>query len=127
MGAPKRLLQKFYFLLAEASAYPYSSFVQWGDDNVQVIHPLGTNEVKLNSQCHSFFNETQFESFMNPEDTPLNEYDKLIWKFIYKSDISINDVSLYTGDALFSSVKHHDIFFYTPIIVYIIRRILNFN
>ena len=127
MGAPRRFLQKFYFLLSPASTYPYSSFSQWGDDDVQVIHPIGTNEVKLNSQEYSFFNETQFRCFMDPNNEPLNEYDKLIWKFIYKENINMEDVSLYTGDALFSSVKHHDIFFYTPIVVYIIRRILGFK
>lgn len=124
LGAQAKYLRKFHFLLGPASAYPYSSFVQWGDDDVQVIHPLGVNDVKLNSQWLSYFDEVQFETFMNPETEPLNEYEKIIWKYIHKEDMSISDIPLYSADALISSIRHRDIFLYTPIIIYIIRDIL---
>lgn len=124
LGAPIRFLRHFYFLLGPAAAYPYSSFVLWGDDDIQIIHPLGSNEDKLNSRYLAYIDETQFNAFLNPDEEPLNDYEKLIHRYIHKEDLSLNDISPYTADALISSVRHRDIYLYTPIIIYIIRHIL---
>jgi len=124
LGAPARLLQKFNFNLRYASEYRYSSFVEWGEDDVQVIHPLNTNDRHLQ---YSYFDDVQFNAFMNTSEEPINEYEKLIWKYINKSDISMTDISLYTADALISSVYHKDIYLYTPIIIFIMRKILGLN
>ena len=132
LGAPARMLQKFHYTLWSAEAYPYSSFVQWGDEDVQILHPLATDEVGPGSTGQttglmSYFNETQFNAFLDPDNEPYNEWDKLIWKFIYKPDISIKDVSLYLGDLLISTMSSRDVYLYTPIIVFIIRSILQMN
>lgn len=124
MGAPARLLQKFFFTLSEADAYPYSSFVRTGDGDTLIMYPLSVNDVGLLAREYSYFDETQFTAFMSKDLEPLNEYEKLIWKYIHKDTLSIEDVSLHTADALISSVKHIHIFLYTPIIIYIIREIL---
>ena len=123
LGAPQRLLRRFEFLLAESTAYPYSSFERW-NESVLVMHPLGTNETGIVTDTRTFFDDTQFRAFMDPNVEPYNEYEKLIWKYINRTNLSISDVSLYTADAILSSVKHVDIFLYTPIIIYIIREIL---
>ena len=124
MGAPVRLLQKFFFTLSEANAYPYSSFVRTGDGETLVMYPLSVNDAGVLARDYSYFDEVQFETFMNENVEPLNEYEKLIWKYIHKDNISIEDISLYTADALISSVKHISIFLYTPMIIYIIREVL---
>ena len=126
LGAPQRLLRKFPFLLAESNAYPYSSFERWNEP-VMVMHPLATNETGIISDTRYFFDDTQFKAFMDPDHEPSNDYEKLIWKFINRTDLTIDDISLYTADALISSVRHIDIFLYTPIIIYIIRQILDMN
>ncbi len=126
MGAPERLLQKFYFMMDDARPYPSSSFVRWGEPEVQILYPLAVNEVGILNQFHSYFDDAQLAAFLGKEE-PINEYEKLIWKFIHRTDLTIHDVSLYTADALINSVRHHDVFFYTPIIVYIIRFILDLN
>ena len=53
---------------------------------------------------------------------PENDFDKLIWKFIYKENISMNDISLYLADTLLSTIRHRDIYLFTPIIIYYIDR-----
>ena len=126
LGAPSRLLRKFEFLLDSSKTYPYSSFDLWNDE-VKVMQPLATNEVGIKTDAHYFFNNTQFEAFMDPNNEPYNEYDKLIWKYIHRTNLTYDDISLYTGDALISSVRHKDIYLYTPIIIYIIREILRLN
>ena len=129
MDAPLRLLQKFPFILTSAEGYPYSSFVRWGDVDIQIINPIDVNQVTANSVLdqYYYFNNTQFNTFMNSNIEPYNEYEKLIWKFIHYTNISIEDISLYTGDVLINSVNHIYVYLYTPIIIFIIRKILEMN
>lgn len=126
MGAPERLLQKFYFTISDAEAYPISSFAQWGDGNVQIMKPLSIQESGINNQRYSIFDEDQLAAFMDGTKSPSgSEYDLLIWKYIHmESKIQLRDISLTLGDALISSVKHIDTYLYTPMIIYIIRQIL---
>lgn len=126
IGAPERLLQKFFFTMGDASPYPGSSFVRWGEPEIQIMYPLAANEVGLLNQDFSYFDDAQMEAFMG-EYEPNNEYEKLIWKFIHRTDLTIHDVSLYTADVLLNSVRHRDVWMYTPIIIYIIRFILDLN
>lgn len=128
LDAPDRLLQKFSYMLSYGSGYMDSSFALWDEDDIMVMQPLSLQQAGVNIK-DSFFDDEQFKSFMDKKHEPKSsEYDKLIWKFINKQDtLSIHDVSLYTADALISSVKHRDVFLYTPIIIYIIRKILLMN
>lgn len=125
LGAPLRLLSRFPYFTLDVSGYLYSSFVQWGDLDTHVIYPL-SNQERGSETTLTWFSDEQFRTFLDPEQPAFaNEYDLLIWKYINKHDsISIKDISLYIGDALISSVNHRDIFLYTPIIIYIIRQIL---
>ena len=128
LGCPKRFLQKFYFLLNDAAGWPDSSFARWNEDDIQVLQPLALHQAKVNYQKHSLFDSVQVAGFEDLTKEPTSEYEKLIYKFINEAhSISINDVSLYTADSLLSSVKHSDVYLYTPIIVYIIRQILRLN
>lgn len=128
LDAPEYLLQKFAFKLTDASGYLYSSFVRWGDEDVQIMHPLSTKEDGIMTRADHYFDDTQLKAFMNKKIAPLNEYEKLIWEYIHhKNMINIDAISLYTGTALLNSVKHRDIYLYTPIIIYIIRNIISWN
>lgn len=128
LGAPERLLWKFMYRLNFAEGYPESSFARWDESDIQVIIPLSIQQTGINSK-YSYFDEQQYQAFLNSEEVAdANEYDKLIWKFIHKKNsLCIQDVSLFTGDALLSSINHWDIFIYTPIIIYIINEILSLN
>ena len=129
LGAPARLLRNFFFELVYAEGYPYSSFVRWEEgDIIQVIHPLSNNQENINNRQYSIFDNDTLNALLNNRYEPVNEYEKLIWKYIYKpNQLTIKDVSLYTGDALINSIRNIDTFLYTPIIIFIIRRILGMN
>lgn len=127
LGAPERLLQPFKFNLKFASQYPYSSFARWGEGDIQIMQPLSLSQPSLNGP-YTVFDQSQMSAFMDSTIEPENEFDKLIWKFIHSGDnLVIHDVSLYLSDTLLSSIKHIDTFLYTPIIIYIIRKILRMN
>lgn len=128
LDCPKRFLRKFNFILNEAEGYVDSSFARWNEDDIEVIQPLALHQSKVNYQKFGFFDNDQIKAFEDLNNEPTSEYEKLIYKFINNGhSISIDDISLYTGDALLSSIKHVDVFLYTPILIYIIRKILTMN
>ena len=129
MNAPVTLVQKFAYRLIYADKYLYSSFVQWYDGNTQIIHPLSVNQSNQQQvePIYYFFNTTQFDCFCDPNNIPHNEYEKLIWLYIHKHDITIQDISLQVADMLIATIDQREIFLYTPIIIYIIRSILDMH
>ena len=128
LGAPARMIRRFFFNLIYAEGYPYSSFARWEEGDIQIMQPLANQQEKINYQKYFFFDDTTLNALLDEHHEPINEYEKLIWKFMYKpNQLTIKDVSLYTADALINSVRHLDTFLYTPIIIYIIRTILGMN
>ena len=128
LDAPNRFIQKFYFRLKQAIFYPYSSFCAWNDKNVQIIIPMSKNEIGINNRDLSLFDDEQLNSFLNTKIKPnASEFDLLIWKYINQDKLFLNDISLYLSDTLLDSNKCFDTFFYTPIVIYIIKKILKMN
>lgn len=130
LGCPERMLQKFYYILNSIEGYPLSSFNQWNENDVYVMQPLCDKENGINFQDHSIFDGKQLDALMNKDKEPNgSEYEKLLWKYIHKIDsIDIHDVSLYTADALINGSKYSmETFIFTPITIYIIRKILRMN
>ena len=90
--------------------------------------PISNVQAKINFQEYSFFDGEQLKIFTEGVPPRGFEYDTLIWKFIHNgTNISIKDIPLTIGDALLSSIRHRDVYLYTPIIIYIIRQILQMN
>lgn len=123
MHSPNRLLQKFNFILRSSTHYQLSSFFRWSDE-IQIMIPLKLTNNSININYYSYFNDTQINSFLNTNLKPFNEYEKLIWKYINKENLTLKDISLYTGDSLFNNDKNLYIYLYTPIIIYILRHIM---
>lgn len=122
MGAPDELLQKFYFSHIDASNYPTSSFNKWGEDDIQIIHPLSITESRISNK--SIFDDNELNSFLDSVNIPNNVYEAVIWKFINKKDITIHDIPLTTANMLLNDMNDFHIYIYTPIIIYIIREVL---
>lgn len=128
LGAPTRMVRRFFFDLIYAEGYPYSSFARWGEGDVQVMQPFANQQEDINNQRYSFFDDTTLQALMDDKREPLGEFEKLLWKYMYKpNQLVIHDVPLTIADTLINSVRHLDTFLYTPIIIFIIRRILGMN
>jgi len=128
LDCPKRFLSNFFFRLKDATFYRYSSFCSWGDTKIQIMIPLSKEESGINTREYSFFDDVQLNSFLDTKTKPdASEYDLLIWKFINQDKLTLDDVSLYLIDSLLNSNRCFDTFFYTPIIIYIIKKILRMN
>lgn len=131
LGCPERLLQRYFYLLTDAKSYLYSSFSRWNDDDIQIIQPLSISQADVNFREHSYFDDNQFQAFLDKSHPPFSgsEYEKIIWKFIHKGNsLTIHDISLMSADVLINSIRDDiDTFLYTPIMIYIIRNILDLN
>jgi len=123
--APKRFLQKFKFRFVYSNQYIDSSFYKWSEDDIMVAVPAPPDCTA--QLCYSLFDGDQLTLFEDQSLCTDNIYEKLIQKYINGELHSIQDISLYTADALMSSMKNTDMFFYTPIIIYIIRKVLKMN
>ena len=126
---PAEMVQRFPFKLEYADKYLYSSFVQWNDGDTQIITPVPTNDANIpdTEGIYYIFSADQINSFIDDSTEPKNLYENLIWKYMYKKDISISDISLHTADVLFTMIDERDIYLLTPVIIYIIREILNMH
>jgi hypothetical protein len=128
LGSPIKMLQKFNFCLIHAEQYIQSSFARWSEGDIYIIRPLNIQDLNKDNREYSYFDEIQMQSLEDKNKVPINIYEKLIHDYVHKGQsLSIKDVSLDIADTLISSIKHIDIFLYTPIIIYIIRKILKMN
>jgi hypothetical protein len=125
IDAPLRFIEQFRFKLVDADYYPESSFIMWSEDDVRIlIPPMQDCQDQIGA---TFFTQEQVDFFKDEHLVKDNEYEMLIKKFIQGSITSVQDISLYTADSLISSSKTLDVFLYTPIIIYIMRKILQLS
>ena len=129
LHAPSTLLQKFPFRLVYADKYLYSSFVMWHEGDIQIIHPMHPNKANQVhvEKIYTIFDGDQLNALQDKDHAPVNEYEKLIWMYIHKQDITIHDISMHVADMLLAAMDQREIFLYTPIIIYIIRDILDMH
>lgn len=143
--APERYIDSFKYHLMPGTSYPDSSFARYGADDIQVMIP---NDPWCKSPfCEHYFPESVMEIFENEADIrPCStcdckicdrrygcpkhyigirfDYVSMIHDFIYGKLRDIHDLSLYTGDQLFDNTLSKELYLWSPIIVYIIKKIL---
>lgn len=127
LHCPKKLLQKFPYITSYADGYPYSSFVMWGEGNIEIIQPIRPEQDGTNFHTKYYLDDTQLNGFLDDEFPPRsNEFELLLWKYMHRPDtLSLKDISLDTGDPLIKFAKYSwETFIFTPIIIHIIRQIL---
>lgn len=122
--APIDKLNKFKYQLTSSQGYIDSSFYKWGEDDIQVMIPVNPMIKTINSI--STFNKDQINLYNNGE-IGSSDFDMIISKFINKKLSSYMDIPLSLGNSLFDAIKDKDTFLLTPIIIYIVRRVLEFN
>lgn len=127
--APIRGLQNFFFDLEYAHRYRGSSFYRWSEFNVKVIQPVqGDDHLIDQGKRLSVFNSEQVNFFADTSNTiGLNEYDNLIKLYVSGKLTSTDQISLNVGNVLSGGISDTDNYFLTPIIIFIIRKVLSFN
>ena len=96
------ILNNFYYYIYPAIRLPYTTFAVWYDASIYVFIKV----VK--------------------EDIPVEgDYAKLIKSYIRKENIDVYSIPLTLNESLLSLDANLDFFFMTPIILFIIKKILN--
>lgn len=115
-----KLLSNFKYVTRPGVTIPESSFNRWVDKSVEVLDILqymnDENSTKL------FSDEFMMSIKMNAPAK--SEYGELIQKFVRREELTVEDISMGLDTELIYLNNSLEVFFFTPIIMYIIQEII---
>lgn len=114
-----KLLTPFKYTLRDSITLHESSFYRWHEKRIDVMDipnhiPSTAKQILSDEFVDAVMYNTELET----------EYGKLIKRFLRKEELGIKDISLQLGDELLYLNNSLEVFFFTPIIMYIIREIV---
>lgn len=113
-------IKNFMYEFKSAMEYPESAFYRWHDGKVAIIDI--PEKTALQNNMHEMFSNEFIDIVRDKESESPNEYIDLIKKFINNQINSIYDIKLTLNQALVDLDNSEDVFFFTPIILYIIKK-----
>lgn len=115
----QKLLNQFKYTTRPGVSIHESSFYRWHSKNIYVLDIPDL----LPSDARNIFSEDYVTSIkMNIVQT--SEYANLIQRFVRNEDLKLKDISLTLDTELIYMNNSLEVFFFTPIIMYIIREII---
>ena len=117
-----RLLSNFAFNVFPGANNPETGFARYYDCSVYVLDIPDPQQ--LNPNAVQIFSD-EFVSVMKLNGKAETRYGQLLIDYIRKEDFSLDDIPLNLEDELFTLNANMEIFFFTPIILYIIRRTID--
>ena len=112
-----QLIKPFSFLHYSGCSHRESAFCRWRDDSIQIVD--NTTEYNLEERMYIFSEE--FVQDIKEGKEIQSDFGKLIDKFIKKIPIKLEDLGENLYDELLAFNNSLEVFFFTPIIFYIIR------
>ena len=117
------LMNNFYYYEHHGADLPYSSFALWHDHTIEILDiSLDMNTFGLS---YPILTDEFIENVRNPEVEAPSNYAKLLKSYIRKDKIDIYSIPLDLHEALLSLNANLEFFFIVPIILYIIRMIID--
>lgn len=113
-----RLLAPFYYITKPGIALHETSFYRWHDKTVQVLD-IPDIDIKTNQQIFSDEFVTSIKL-----NAPLEGYASLIQSFVRGETLSPKQIPLDLDNELIDLNDSIEVFFFTPIIMYIIRSVI---
>lgn len=113
-------IKNFMYKLRSTYEFEESTFYRWHDDSVCIIdipEKVITNEANVKE----LFSD-EFVNLLRDKTHADNIYSELISKFLHNEIESIYDIKLTLYEAIIDLDSSEDIFFMTPIIMYIIKK-----
>ena len=114
-----KLLSRFKYTTRPGVTIHESSFYRWHDKKIEV---LDIPNIIPDNASYIFSEEYKDTIFYNTEAQ--SEYGNLIRKFVRGEDLRLKDISLELDTELIYMNNSLEVFFFTPIIMYIIREII---
>ena len=120
-------IRKFTFSLYKGTMHHESAFFRWKDPSIEVVDIIDgyhENDALLLGETYNIFSEDFVEAIQNHEEMT-SDFGKLISKFIKKEEIKLDEIGLKLGEELLDFNNSLEVFFFTPIILYIIRKTIH--
>lgn len=114
-----QLLDEFKFVTITGCTYTESTFYRWYERNIHVLHI--PNPVPVDAQG---ILSPEFKTVIKMNGEVDSEHAKLIRDYIRKVDLHVKDIPLTLADELISMNDSLEVFFFIPVIMYIIRDII---
>jgi hypothetical protein len=114
-----KLLTTFPYAIRPGTTLHESSFYRWHDKKIDVLDILtimGDDNPRIFSEEYKTSIEMNFEVE--------SEYARLIQKFVRSEKLTVKDIPLNLDTELIYLNKSLEVFFFTPIIMYIIKEII---
>ena len=116
-----KLISTFPYNTFPANYKKDSSFSRWNDKSVIVADISSTMDMNNAIDLLSVDLVNSFK-YNGPQDS---KYIELMQKFIRKEDITIYDIPLDLNEELLRLDANEEVFFFTPILLYIIQVVVN--
>lgn len=113
-----RALDRFFYQLLPGENYHESSFHRWRDANIMVVD---TTEPLCPNDPENFLFSNEFIDGVRLNLKAENEYTQFLVDYLWGKIETVMDVPLNLKDVLLSLNLSKESFFFTPIVLYIIR------
>jgi hypothetical protein len=97
-----------------------TSFYRWMDRHIYILD----NPAMLSDMAKPILSDEFIDAIANNYET-MSEHAELIKRFVRNEKISINEIPLTLHEELLTLDGNMEVFFFTPIIMYIIKTIVN--
>ena len=115
-----KLLSNFSYTIKPGLSVLESSFNKWHDTSIDIMeYPDFVTACQKNILSDDFMLAIKLNGDVE------HEYANLIKRFLRKEDIKINEISLNLDEELIYRNDSLEVFIFTPIIMYIIREVIN--
>ena len=119
------LIKTFPYTLFKGMTRQESAFCRWGDESIKVVDLPGGVIDGLSEEVYNILPQVTVETIRLNGPTK-SKYLKLIQKFIRnESPLNIYDIDLSLNDELIQLDANLEMFFITPILLYIIKQTVN--
>lgn len=113
-------MSPFYYITYDSSSRKESSFYRWHESSIEIVDiPAGLNEESANFIFPELFVETiRYNGCTN------TTYATLFKRYMRNEELSIYDIDLNMNEELMSLNANLEMFFMTPVLLYIIKDIV---
>lgn len=114
-------IHNFNYTVFQGSTYHESAFSRWADSSVYILDLVNDN----NEECKTKIFSNEFVLAVKNNGFVQSKHAELIQKFIRREKITINDIPDILNEELYDFNDSIEVFFIIPIIMYIIKTIVN--
>ena len=116
------MLSRFDYILKPGLTYHDTSFYRWHDKTVEILEiPV----VKMPEKHRSVLSQEFENEIRYNGDTIHSKYAELIKRYVRGEELTVKDIDLELDEELIFLNNDIEVFFFTPIVMYIIRDIIN--